>query len=80
MVSLTLYRPAMPYSNRKNILEDLFSSQLSKFKKYRPSGKLKFNNFGHFPKLEIALFNGKILRISLKLNFIPNTLGCYGLT
>jgi len=23
---------------------------------------------------------GKILQISLKLNFTPNTLGCYGLT
>jgi len=26
-VSLTHYRPAMPFGNRKNILEDLFNSQ-----------------------------------------------------
>jgi len=32
-----------------------------------------------FSKLEIAYFDGKILSISLKLNFAPNTLGCYGL-
>jgi len=36
-VSLTLYHPAMPFGNRKkNILEDLFSSLLSQFKKYPP--------------------------------------------
>jgi len=27
----------------------------------------------------MAYFNEKILRISLKLNFTANTLGCYGL-
>jgi len=31
---------------KKNILGDLFSSALSQFKKYRPSGNLKFNNLG----------------------------------
>ena len=28
---LTHYRPAMPFGNRKNILEDVFSSVLSQF-------------------------------------------------
>ena len=32
----------------KNILEDLFSSALSQFKKYHPSGNLKFNDLGIF--------------------------------
>jgi len=42
---LTHYRrPAVLFRNRKNILEDLFSSVLSQFKKYHPSVNLKFNN------------------------------------
>jgi len=64
----------MPFGNRKkNILEDLFGSVLSQFKKHPPSGNLKFYIFMHFPKLEIAYLNRKILSISLKLNFAPNT-------
>jgi len=35
--------------------------------------------FRHFPKLQIAYFSGgKILQISLNLNFPPNDLGCHG--
>jgi len=60
-------------------LEDLFSSVLSQFKKYHPSGNLKFYNLGILKKLKIAYFSEKILPISLKLNFTPNTLGCKGL-
>jgi len=37
----------------KNILEDPFSSVLSHFKKYHPSGNLKFNNLGIFPSLKL---------------------------
>jgi len=59
------------------ILEDFFSSVLSQLKKYHPSRNLKF--ITHFPTLEIAYFNGKILLISFKLNFPPSTLDCYGL-
>jgi len=33
---------------KKNILENLFSSVLLHFKKYQPSGNLKFNNSGIF--------------------------------
>jgi len=32
----------------------------------------------HFPELKFAYLNGKILSISPKLNFTPNTLGCDG--
>jgi len=49
----------MPFGNRKkNILKDIFVSDFSQFKKY-PSGTLKFNIFKHFPKLQIAQFNGE---------------------
>jgi len=42
---LTHFRPAIPFGNRKkNILDDLFSSLLSQFKKHHPSGSLKCNN------------------------------------
>ena len=63
----------------KNVLEDLFSSVWSHFKKYHPSGNLNFNNLGSCQSLKLRNLMGKILRISLKLNFLPNTLGCYGL-
>jgi len=49
----------MQFGNRKNILEDLFSSVLSQFKKYYPSGNLKFINLGIFQSLKISFFNGK---------------------
>jgi len=70
----------MPFGNRKkNILEDFFSSVLSNCKKYHPSGNLKFNNLGILQSLKLRNLMEKILRISLKLSFTPNTLGCYGL-
>jgi len=53
---------------------------LSQFKKYRPSGNLKFYNLGIFKSFDIAYFSEKKLPISLKLNFTPNTLGCKGLS
>ena len=60
--------------------EDLFSSVLVTIKTiYNPFGNMKFNNLGNFWTLKISYFNGKKLPISLKINFTPNTLGCYGL-
>jgi len=38
------------------ILEDLFSSVLSPFKKYHPSGNLKSNNLGIFQSLKLRIF------------------------
>jgi len=61
------------------ILEDIFSSVLSQFKNYRRPGNLKFNYLGVFQSLKLRISMGKILLISLKLNFTPNTLDCYGL-
>jgi len=57
--TLTHYRPAIPFRNRKFIV-DLFSLVLSKFKKYHISGNLKFNNLG--------IFQGLKLRISTEKN------------
>jgi len=45
---------------------------LSQSKKYQPSGNLKFNNLGIFKSLKLSILEGKILLISLKLNFSPN--------
>jgi len=64
----------------KNILENLFSSILSQFKKYHPSGNLKFNNSSNCQSLKLRISMEKNPPNSLKLNFTPNTLGCYGLT
>ena len=41
---------------------------------------MKFNNLGIFQSLKLRILMGKILPISLKPDFTPNTLGCYGLT
>jgi len=70
----------MPFGNRKKYFRGSFSSALLQFKKYHPSESLKFNNFGIFQSLKLRILVEKILPVSLKLNFTPNTLGCYGLT
>jgi len=62
----------------KKKLEDLFSLVLSQLKKYHSPGILKFNNLGIFQSLKLRISMEKILSISLKLNFTPNALGCYG--
>jgi len=49
---------------------------LSQFKKYHPSGNLKFYNIGILRSLKLRILVKKIPLISLKLNFTPNTLGC----
>jgi len=50
---LTHYRPAMPFGKRKkNILEDLFSSVLSQFKRYHPFRNLKCIHSGIFQSLK----------------------------
>ena len=56
----------------KFILEHLFSSVLSRFKKHQPSGNIKFNNLGIFQSLKLRILMDKILPISLKLNFTQN--------
>jgi len=70
----------MPFGNRKkNILKYLFRSVLSQFKINSPSGNLNLNYLGISQSLKLRILMGKILLISLKLNFTPNILGCYEL-
>jgi len=45
----------MPFGNRKNIFEDLFSSVLSQLKKYHPHENLKFNYLGIFQGLKLGI-------------------------
>jgi len=47
----------------KIISEDIFSSVLSQFKKYHPSGNLKFNYLGIFQSLKLRISMEKILSI-----------------
>jgi len=64
---------------QKKKLENLFSSVLSQFKKYHPSGNLKFNNIGIFQSLKLRILMERNFPISLELNLTPNTLSGYGL-
>jgi len=70
----------MPFGNRKNIFDDLFSSVILKFRKYHPSGNLEFHKLGIFQSLKLRNLMGRILQISLKLNVTSNTLGCNEVT
>jgi len=65
-----------PFGTENSILEDLFSSGLSQFKKYHPSGNLKINYTGIFQSLKLRILMEKIISISPKLNFTQNNLGC----
>ena len=57
--SLFNHRPAMLFGNRKIILEDLFCSVLSQFKKYHPSVNLKFGYLGIFQTLKLRILMEK---------------------
>jgi len=52
---------------------------LLQFKKYHPSVNLKYNILGISKSFKFRIFNRKNSFQFLKLNFTPNTLGCYGL-
>jgi len=68
----------MPFGSRNIYFRGSF--QFSIVKKYHPSGNLKFNYSGIFQSLKLHISMEKIFSISPKLNFTPNTLGCYGLS
>jgi len=71
---LTHYRPAMAFGNRKIYFTGFFQFSIHR------SGNLKFNYLGIFESLKLRILMETILPISLKLNFTPNTSGCYGLS
>jgi len=59
----------MPFGNRKKYSRCSFQFSIARIKKYHPL-------FKHFSKLKIAFISmEKIVSISLKLDFTPNTLG-----
>jgi len=56
----------MPFENRKKyILEDLFSATLSQFKKYHPSGNLKYINLGISQSLKLRILMEKSLKLRI---------------
>jgi len=70
----------MPFGNREKYFTGSFQFSFSShFKKYHPSGNLKFDYLRICQSLKLRISMEKFLLISLKLNFFPNTLGCYGL-
>jgi len=75
-----MINPLPPSDDVRKKIRGFFSSEMSQFKKYRPSENLKFNNLRIFQSLELRILVEKIVPISLTLNFTPNTLGCCGLT
>jgi len=79
LINLSLINPQPPSDavrKQKNYFRVSYSSVLSQLKKYHPSGNMKFNNLGIFQSLKLCNLTGKILQISVKLNFFPSTLGC----
>jgi len=56
---LTHYRPAIPFGNRKIYLRGPFQFNIVIILKIPPLWKPEIKLFRHFPKLEIAYFNGK---------------------
>jgi len=63
----------MPFGNRKLYSRGFFGSVLSQFKKYHPSGNLKFNKVRISQTLQLRNLMGEILQISFETNFSPNT-------
>ena len=68
----------MPFGSRKIYFRRSFQFSIVT-KKYHPSENLKLNNLGILKGLKFRILKRKIPLISLKLNFTPKTLGCYGL-
>jgi len=68
-------RPSDAVRKPKNLFQRTFLVQYCQnFKKYiSPSVNLKFSNLGIFQSSRLRNLMGKILSISLKLNFTPNT-------
>jgi len=47
--------PSDAFRKQKKIFWRIFSVQLSRFKKYNPSGNLKFKNLGIFQSLKLPI-------------------------
>ena len=76
---LTHLLPAMPFGYKIKKKSFIRLNIVTIYKRYHPSGNVKFNYFGIFQSLKLRILMEKLLSISLKLNFTTNNLGCYGL-
>jgi len=65
---------------KKKYFRGYFQFSIITIQKYHPPGNPKLNYLGDFQSLKLRISMEKIVSISLKLNFSPNTLGYYGLT
>jgi len=64
----------------KKYFRGSFQLSIVTIRKISPPGNLMFDYLGIFQSLELRISMEKILSISLKLDFTPNSLlGCYGL-
>jgi len=79
-VSYFNFLPSSDVVRKREInLRGFFSSVCLPFKTYHPYRNVKFNNLGISRSLKLGNLMGKILRISLQLNFTADTLSSYGL-
>jgi len=62
-------------TEKKYILEDLFSLVLSQFENYYPSENLKFNNLGIFQSLILRILRGKNPSIFSEAKYHSKDLG-----
>ena len=69
----------MQFGNRKFCFRGSFQFNTVTIHKISPLWNLKFDYLGIFQSLKLRILMEKILSISQKLNFAPNTLDCYGL-
>jgi len=76
---LTHYGPVMPL-RELNYFRGSLQFSIVTIKKISPTRNLKFHYLDIFQSLKSRISMEKILTISLKLNFTPNTSGCYGLS
>ena len=66
ILTLTLYRPAMPFGNRNIYFTGSFQFSIATIKKkYRSSGNLKIDNLGILQSSNLRILAEKILPISL---------------
>jgi len=69
----------MLFGNRNIYFRESFQFSIVTIKKYHLSGNPKSDYLGVFQTLKLLILLRKILSVTFKLNFTPNTLGCYGL-
>jgi len=77
---LTHYRPAIPFGNRKKYFRGSSEFSIATIQKIYHPRKTEINYLGISESLQLRITLEKFLSSSHKLNFTPNTSGCYGLS